>query len=76
MKLSFPSKGLHKGLPNEEQPTATSPSLQNVRAHDVDEERRGGQRAGLKKAYTTQVGGEHPIIGMITITTTYIPPEA
>ncbi len=75
MKLQFPIQGLHKGAPVEDQPPTTSPSLQNVRAFDVTDERiRGGQRGGLEKAYTTQVGGEHPILGMVTITTTYIPP--
>jgi len=75
MKIQFPIKGLHTGLAAEDQPPTTSPRLQNVRAFDVDDERiRGGQRGGLEKAYTTQVGGEHPILGMVTITTTYIPP--
>ena len=75
MKFRFPIKGLHKGLAAEDQPPATSPVLQNVRAFDVSDERvRGGQRPGLKKAYDTQVGGEHPVIGIVTITTTYIPP--
>jgi hypothetical protein len=76
MKLRFPIKGLNTGLALEDQPPTTSPSLQNVRAFDISEERiRGGQRPGLKKAYTTQVGGEHPVLAMVTITTTYIPPE-
>lgn len=76
MRLVFPYKGLHTGLAVVDQPPTTSPSLQNVRAFDVTDERiRGGQRPGLKKAYDTQVGGEHPILNIVTITTTYIPPE-
>jgi len=73
MKITFPFNGLHTGAPLEEQPPTTSPSLSNVRPIDVDDERvRGGQRPGLIKAYTTQVGGDHPVVNMTQITTTYI----
>lgn len=76
MKFLFPFKGLNEGLATEEQPPTTTPILQNVRATDVSEERiRGGQRPGLKKAYTTQVGSAHPVIAITTIATTYIEPE-
>lgn len=75
MKIPFPVLGLHEGLPAAEQPVRTSFSLQNVRPYDVSDERvRGGQRPGTKLAYTTQVVGEHPIIAMTSIITTYIQP--
>ena len=75
MELSFPFGGLHTGLPAEKQPPTTSPSLSNVRPFDVEEERaRGGQRPGLVKAYTTQIGGEYPVLHLSTITVTYITP--
>ena len=76
MKLQFPYKGLHRGNANSEQPIGTSPVLQNVRPFDISEGRiRGGQRPGLEKAYTTQVGGANPVIVITTVATTYIEPE-
>jgi hypothetical protein len=75
-ELPFPIGGLHEGLSLEKQPPITSPYLKNVRPYDVTEERaRGGQRPALIEAYETQIGGEHPVIGMCAITTTYIEPE-
>ena len=75
-EIQFPIHGLHEGLSAEKQPPTTSPNLQNVRPMDVEEERtRGGQRPGLTKAYSTQVGGSRPVIAMISINTTYITPE-
>ena len=75
MELPFPFAGLHEGLPAERQPPATSPLLSNVRPYDVEEGRaRGGQRPGFVKAYTTQIGGEHPVLYIGTISTTYIEP--
>lgn len=75
IELKFPIQGLHEGLPAEDQPPMTSPSLRNVRPFDTEEDRiRGGQRPGLVKAYSTQVAGDHPIIGMVAIATTYIEP--
>ena len=75
MELGFPSSGLHEGLAVEQQPPTTSPHLKNVRPFDVEEERvRGGKRPGLVKAYTTQVGGEHPVLRITMIASTYITP--
>ena len=75
-ELQFPIHGLHEGLSTEKQPLTTSPSLQNVRPVDVEEERtRGGQRPGLVKAYSTQVGGARPVLVITSIATTYIEPE-
>jgi len=75
MEIPFPSAGLHEGLAAEKQPPTTSPQLQNVRPFDVTEERsRGGQRPGFVLAYTTQIGGEYPVLHISQITTTYISP--
>jgi len=75
VELQFPFSGLHTGLPAEKQPPTTSPQLSNVRPFDVEEGRaRGGQRPGFVKAYTTQIGGEYPVLHVSYITTTYITP--
>ena len=77
MELNKPHLGLHRGLSNEKQPEGTTPDCLNVRPHDTDEGRVTiGQRPGLAKAYTTQVGGARPVIAMAQITTTYIEPAA
>lgn len=76
MELGFSIHGLHEGLSTEKQPPTTSPFLKNVRPVDIEEERtRGGQRPGLVKAYSTQVGGAHPVLLMVSIASTYIEPE-
>ena len=73
MELPFPFAGLHEGLAAAKQPAMTTAYAKNVRPFDVEEERaRGGQRPGFIKAYTTQVGGEHPVIAIGTIATTFI----
>lgn len=75
-ELGFPINGIDQNWAYSKQPVLTTPYCMNVRPYDVDENRaRGGQRPGLRKAYSTQVSGTHPIIGMVQITTTYIPPE-
>lgn len=75
MKIPAPVLGLHRGLPAAEQPQATSFDLVNVRPYDIMSERiRLGQRPGLTKAYTTQVGGDHPVLYLVSVTTTYIEP--
>jgi hypothetical protein len=75
MEVPFPFAGLHVGLASERQPPATSPHLKNVRPYDVEQGRaRGGQRPGFVKAYTTQIGGAHPVLLIETIATTYIEP--
>ncbi|GAG00462.1 unnamed protein product [marine sediment metagenome] len=75
MEISFPFSGLHQGLAAEKQPPMTTPHAKNVRAFDIAEERgRGGQRPGFVKAYTTQIGGAHPVLKIVTINTTYIEP--
>ena len=73
LKLYFPLRGLSRTLAFRETPPLTTPLAQNVRLTDVSKERaRGGQRPGLIKAYTTQVGGAYPIVKMISVTTTFL----
>ena len=71
MDLLFPFRGFHKGLGAEKQPAGTTPYIQNMRIIDIQDNRfRGGQRGGLQKAYTQQIGGaESPVvwIGSITV---------
>lgn len=70
MELLFPLKGLHVGFPTDKQPPSTSPKLQNVRPYDVlDGRARGGQRPGLKKQYSQQIGDAAvPIAVLLSIT--------
>jgi len=76
MVLEFPINGLHEGVAYGKQPPGTTPACRNVRPFDVDEDRIcGGQRPGLVKAFSTQVVGDHPVIGMVQIATTYIEPS-
>ncbi len=58
MKLPFPLKGVYKGTTVAEQPRTTSPDMNNMRPRDaLDYRVRGGQRAGLDKLYSQQIGG-------------------
>jgi len=76
VELRFSIHGLHEGVAAEDQPQLTSFSLRNVRPFDVEAERiRGGQRPGFVKAFSTRVGGDHPVIAMCQVNTTYIVPE-
>ena len=75
MDIKFPVNGLHEGVAAEDQPPLTTPSCRNVRPFDVEKDKyRGGQRPAIVLAYSTQVAGDHPIIGMCQIATTYIEP--
>lgn len=78
ISIPFPLSGLSEHWAYEIQPPLTSRLLMNCRPYDVEENQcRGGQRPGLKKAYTTQVSGAaHPIVALAQIVTTYVPPEA
>jgi len=69
MEIRFPRNGLHKGFGTEEQPQETSRVLMNVRPYDViGNMARGGQRPGLKKAYTQQIGGDTlPIVALLEV---------
>jgi len=70
MDLNFPHKGYHKGLGTEKQPAGTTPWIQNMRVIDCQDNRfRGGQRPGLQKMYTQQIGGlSSPIVFLTYIT--------
>jgi len=70
IEIEFPRFGLYKGGAVSKQPPLTSPSLNNVRSTDKDEERlRGGQRPGLDKwGAGTQVGGsDQPVVAIISV---------
>jgi len=57
LNFPFPIKGMDRFWSNRQQPMLTSPDLLNVRSFDPIEERtRGGQRAGLRKYYHSQLG--------------------
>jgi len=62
--------GLNAGEAVDKQPFNTSGHLNNVRPYDVMEIRkRGGQRPGLDKRYSEQIGGyASPIVAMIAVT--------
>jgi len=68
--LPFPMQGKDTGRATSQQPDQTSPSLQNVRPYDTLKNRaRGGQRPGLDKLYSQQIGGDTaPIIAMVSVT--------
>jgi len=69
IKLPFPLKGINKNFAESEQPYQTSPDLLNVRPSDVTENRiRGGQRPGLKKQYSNQIGNGKPVIAIDHVT--------
>ncbi len=69
--INLPLKGFSEILPLESQEVATSGYMNNCRPRDVLENRmRVGQRPGLKKAYSQQIGGQiAPIVAMCSITT-------
>lgn len=67
MDLNFPYKGYSKGAAAERQPANTTPWIQNMRVIDCQDNRfRGGQRGGLKRAYTEQIGGAAKPVMVIT----------
>jgi len=70
MKLSFPVKGIHKGVAASSQPEMTSPDMLNVRPYDVLERKvRGGQRPGQKKWGTgNQILATFPIVAICSAT--------
>lgn len=69
--LKFPVRGINKSRLPDEQPEATSPGLNNMRAFDIADDRvRGGQRGGMAKRYSEVVsqyvvGG--PIVAMCEV---------
>ncbi|KKM66634.1 hypothetical protein LCGC14_1479230 [marine sediment metagenome] len=72
--LKFPIRGINKSRVPDEQPEATSPGLNNMRAFDIADDRvRGGQRPGMAKRYAEVVsqftlGG--PVVAMCEVSVT------
>lgn len=68
MILSFPLKGKHLGLQTSKQMPQTSRDLNNVRPF-FDGRAVGGQRDGMNKVYSQQIGGvAAPIVAMCSVT--------
>lgn len=70
IEFQLPIQGLNEALPVSNEPGGTSGYILNVRPRDVLERRlRIGQRPGLKKAYSQQIGGDSfPIVWLGSIT--------
>ncbi len=69
--IPIPIAGFSEGLPIEAQEQGTTGYMSNCRPKDVFEEKlRLGQRPGLKKAYSQQIGGDAtPIVWTGSVTT-------
>jgi len=70
-EFQLPLQGLSEGLPVVSEQQGTTGYANNIRPRDVLERRlRIGQRPGLKKAYSQQIGGlAVPIVWLGSITT-------
>lgn len=76
LQLFFPFRGINDAVAYKDQLPLTSPLIANCRIKDVDENRaRGGQRPGMSKVFTEQVGSYDPILKIVLCTNTYISPE-
>lgn len=76
LEIFFPFKGFSEKMAYKDQPPLTSPLMANLRIKDAEKNRgRGGQRGGMKKVFNTQAGDNRPILNMVLITNTFIPPE-
>jgi len=72
LELQFPIKGKSEITAAAKQPQLTSPHINNVRPQDVSERRiRGGQRPGLDKRFSEQIGGDadYPVVALFQVTT-------
>lgn len=69
--MTAPIKGVSESLDPSKQIPLTSGYMNNCRATDVLEKQiRIGQRPGLDKVFTQQIGGgAHPINAIIVVTT-------
>ena len=69
MEFQEPYRGIFKGFAVDKIPNEYSPSMNNVRPIDVLERRiRLGQRPGLEKWSTDQIGGsEQPVVALISV---------
>jgi len=68
--IPIPIAGFSEGLPIESQEQGTTGYMSNCRPKDVFEEKlRLGQRPGLKKAYSQQIGGiSSPVLEITSVT--------
>ena len=72
LELPFPIMGINEITAAAKQPQLTSPAMNNCRPQGVLKNRiRGGQRPGLDKRYSQQIGGdsEYPIVALLQVTT-------
>ncbi len=75
-ELFFPFSGYALNLAYKNQQQMTTPLMLNARIREVSENKAmGGQRPGMDKAFTEQVGDNQPVLKIVTINTTYIKPE-
>jgi hypothetical protein len=73
LTVSFPFKGCNQAVAYMQQPPITTHLMKNMRVKDASEQRaRGGQRAGLTKVSTDQIGSTKPVLKIIQVATTYI----
>lgn len=70
MEFVLPIKGESVALPTDKEAQGTSGHLSNVRPTDIFERKiRIGQRPGLKKLYSEQIGGAvAPIVALLSVT--------
>ncbi len=70
VNFSFPFEGVDKGRAASNQSPTTSPDMRNMRVYDVLGNRaRGGQRPGLGKLYSEQIGNAPVPISLIASVT-------
>jgi hypothetical protein len=71
VEFPLPLGGVSEGLPVVNEQGTTSGYMSDVRPRDVLEKRmRIGQRPGLKKAYSQQIGGDAiAVVELLSITT-------
>lgn len=73
LTVSFPFKGVNQAVAYMQQPPITTHLMKNMRVKDASEQRaRGGQRPGIAKVSTDQIGSTKPVLKIIQIATTYI----
>jgi hypothetical protein len=69
IEFVFPLKGINEMFPNSKQPQLTSGDMLNVRPFDaLDNRMRGGQRPGLNKWSSSQIGGStQPVVAICVV---------
>lgn len=70
VEFPIPIKGYSEGMQPHQQEPGTCQYMSNCRPRDVLDNRiRLGQRPGLKKAYSQQIGGgANPIVELLSVT--------